>query len=227
MFAIFFWTGHWALAQAWETELHRDDIRIQTCALPESSWRAFRAETRVAAPAESVLAMIHGVGGFPNWLHGCRSASLLESRHGLHGLARLTRESMEGRRHSILMLDIETRELEGGEFEVTLQQRPQDFTAAEAPRGGQAQARVQLLPIGDAQTHVTWENYTAARANFSPALIRRLLVEAPFATLQNLKTVLQNPNAPCRNVRLHRAADGHPVGWISSHAAEVPLVLER
>ena len=62
-------------ASPWETVYNDNDITVATRAVPDSPIRAFHAETTVAAPVDSILALMANPNDCALWIHGCLGRS--------------------------------------------------------------------------------------------------------------------------------------------------------
>lgn len=71
--------GEWFdLADDWDLRRERDGIEVYTAPVEDSGFNAFRAVTELCVDVPELVALIHDVDSFPEWLADTEEAELLE-----------------------------------------------------------------------------------------------------------------------------------------------------
>jgi len=71
--------GAWfELADDWDLRRERDGIEVYTAPVAGSDFNAFRAVTELCAEVPELIALIHDVDAFPEWLADTEEAQLIE-----------------------------------------------------------------------------------------------------------------------------------------------------
>ncbi len=214
MFAVLCWTGDWALARdEWEVATHRDGVLIETRAVPGSDFRAFRAHTRINAPVESVLALLADAPAFPSWIAGCSEGRLLGPSDFYHRLTYQVNDLPVWVDDRDLVMQVEIEALQDGAYRLHLSNQPDALPDQGRVRITRASGHYLLRPLGGTHTELRWELHTEPGGDLPAWLVNQLLVDIPLQSLQQMRTLLENPQSPYRAARLRRDVDGRVLGW--------------
>jgi len=175
----------------WQPTKTKNGVAVSTAEIAGSRFLAYKAHTIIKASLDDVLAAITDHTGYPEWYDNCLEAELLEWLEPDGAVVRIVIKTPFplANREAINQVVI-TRQ--GSEAMVSLTSRP---TAKEPVKGLVRMTRASgswHLRTVEAGTEVTHTYHADPKARVPAWMVNRFVVEAPIASLTNLRNRLQD-----------------------------------
>jgi len=171
----------------WQLAKEEQGIKVFTRAVPGETLKAFKTEAVLAAPLEAILTVITDAASAHEWQNRCVESRLLEQRHGDEFLSYLRIETPWPLEDRDLVLN--TRVVREGKAVICLlTNAPEAYPVQEGiTRMPRYEGRWVLKPQGPGRTWVSNEGLTSPGGSIPDWLANTEVVEAPYATLANLR----------------------------------------
>ncbi|MBK8970485.1 MAG: START domain-containing protein [Hahellaceae bacterium] len=209
---IFLWSNH-TLASGWENVYDEDNITVSTRPVEGSSIRAFHAETSVAASVDSILALMADPAACPLWIHGCLEAKILDTEGFYQRNTYQINDMPWPVADRDLVLEIKISERADGSFQLAMANRPEAIPPTDNVRILKSEGTYFFTPTKDGRTLIRWEQHTDPGGHLPAWLVNQLIIDVPVKTLQNLRRLVESPDAGYAHKHLVRQPGGHIIGW--------------
>lgn len=210
-------------ASPWETVYNDNDITVATRAVPDSPIRAFHAETTVAAPVDSILALMANPNDCALWIHGCLEARILDSEGFYQRNTYQINDMPWPVTDRDLVLEIRISEQPKGRFTLAMINHPDALPLTDKVRITQSEGSYTFTPVAGGKTHIVWEQHTDPGGQLPAWLVNQLIIDVPVKTLENLRQLVESPDAGYANQHLVRRPNGTIVGWESGQLSQAQV----
>ncbi len=172
---------------SWVLRRQEDGVTVHTRAVPGSSLEEFRGVTRIRAPLRALVEMLLDVDRYPEWMHDCREARVLERRGIEGGLTyTVTDAPWPVRDRDVVARWTLTQDAAGG-VTIAFVAEPE----ALPPRDGhvrvpRTRGLYRLTPGQDGSTEVLYQLHSDSGGLLPGWLARSWVVAIPFHSLRNL-----------------------------------------
>lgn len=195
----------------WHRVHDRDGIQVQTRAVPGSDVNAFRASVEIAAPVDSILAVLGDPAACAHYIHGCAEARVLKSTGFYQRDTYQINDFPWPAQDRDLVLEIRIRELDKGAFRLDMINEPDAFPESQYLRVRQVSGHYLLTPTQPGQTRVDWEQHTDPGGQLPAWLVNQLVTDVPVNTLRALRKL--STSTPYIYQRFSRDENGRILGW--------------
>ncbi|WOJ92737.1 SRPBCC family protein [Congregibacter variabilis] len=179
-----FWAG-FAASSEWETQFDESGVRVDTRNVAGSDYKAFRAQARIPAEPEEVLARLQDVASYPDWFPDTLEARRLElDGDRWANYVRTDAPWPVKDRDAIYTQELQ-RSAKG--IRIVVGVAPDTLPdSKDAVRVRAATGLWELVPDGDG-TALLWEFHLEPGGNIPSGLANARVIETPRRALQMLK----------------------------------------
>lgn len=182
-------------SDGWLLRRDEDGIRVYVRSVPDTRFRAYRAETTLTARLQTLAAVLSDVEAASEWIHFTARAELIRVIDSSSIVVRFysdlpwpasDRDSVTINRISqdpesrMVLFTIDSIPDEAPESE--------DYIRIQAMNG-----YWELTPNGDGSVHVVYSLSSDPGGSVPAWLVNASIVEQPYRTLQNLRRMLEDP----------------------------------
>ncbi|MEM6707424.1 MAG: START domain-containing protein [Pseudomonadota bacterium] len=187
-------TGDDADPYAWRLDRSRKGIDIFTRSVEGSRFRAVRATMVVDLPIEALVALVRDTEACPSWAHLCKSSRVVEETSETDMLVYTLNDIPWPVSDRDAVARVEwRRDADTGRVVMTATAVP---SPVEGPSGAvrltNAVTEWRFLPLADGRVAVESEAHVDPGGPMPAWLINRMLLDAPYKTLTNMREILSD-----------------------------------
>jgi len=177
----------------WVLRAEENGVRVYTLAHEDSNFRAFKAETLLHAPIDTVMAVMSTAESCLEWAHACKVSESLPGGTFSDRYA----YSVTGMPWPVTdrdyVLHLLTSGKRGGPVRMTMSAVPDRKPEVDGRlRVNHSETLYELVPRGE-WTQLTWVQHTDPEGSLPSWLVNSLLVDIPLDSLGKLREVVLLP----------------------------------
>lgn len=203
-------------AHAWETQLDKDGILVQSRLTAGAKYQEFRAEAEIDATVAQAIALLKDIPACRQWLFRCKESRLITeistTERIFYQVTSLPfpAKSRDAIFHAAMSF-------EGvSSVRVTMSSMPDEIPQTRHVRVREAFGSYMLETIGEHKLRVTWQQYVDPGGSLPAWLVNSMLTDLPFKSLRAFRDLVKQ--SPYRDAIWAYGPDGTPTGisFISS-----------
>ena len=176
----------------WRLRVNKQDIEVYTRPVDGSTTLEFKAQAIIAAPVSRVIAVFEDVNLMPAWFHQCTAATLIsredENSKIVHLVMHLPWPVTE--RDCVYRIN-RSGDLTQGALTYTVMAVPEMAPADNARiRVPYLKGTWRFTALSDGKTAVYFQQHSDPGGSIPSFISNSIVVEMPFNSLKNLKTLL-------------------------------------
>ena len=177
---------------AWELVKDQDGVQVSTQAVPNSSLKAFKGETVIAASLDSLWAVMLDVEVCPDWVHNCKEPRIVEEISFLERYIYQVSDFPWPVNDRDLVLHIRlSQNSDTKALTIAIEAAPNRIAQTDNVRIQKAKGFYLLEPLSNTETRVTWQQHTEPGGSLPDWLVNALVVDIPFNSLRNIRDIVQ------------------------------------
>ena len=182
-------------ADEWLLRRDEDGIRVYVRSVPDTRFRAYRAETTLTARLQTLAAILTDIEAASEWIHFTARAELVQAIDSSTALVRFYSDLPwpAADRDSITMNRI-SQDPETRVVFLTIDSRPDEAPPSEEYiRIRAMNGYWELTPDGDGAIDVVYSLSSDPGGSVPAWLVNASIVEQPYRTLRNLRRLINDP----------------------------------
>lgn len=199
-------------AEDWELIKDEDGIMVYTRTISGSNIKEFRGVTNIMAPLDSILGVLNDTEACPKWIHNCKDALKLRDISFNEGyIYQVIDFPFPVKDRDLILQSKMSQDPVSKAITIELTSIPDYISETKNVRIKKSNGKYVIKPIDNGSFEVTWQHHTEPGGRIPSWLVNKLIVDTPFNTLRNLRSLVQDEKY--RRAKLKYSTNGVAIDW--------------
>ena len=201
-----------ASAEDWELIKDEDGIKVYTRTIADSKIKESKGVTTIRAPLDSILGVLNDTDACPKWVRNCKDPLKLRDVSFNEGyIYQVINFAFPVKDRDLILHSKMTHNPVTKAVNIQLTSIPDYISETKNVRIKKSAGFYFINPISDNIYEVTWQHHTEPGGGIPNWLVNKLIVDTPFNTLRNLRSIVQEEKY--KEAKLKYSPDGIAIDW--------------
>ncbi|MGH7901708.1 MAG: START domain-containing protein [Thermodesulfobacteriota bacterium] len=201
-----------ASAEDWELIKDKDGIKVYTRTIADSKIKEFKGVTTIRAPLDSILGVLNDTDACPKWVHNCKDPLKLRDVSFNEGyIYQVINFPFPVKDRDLILHSKMKHDPVTKVVTIQLTSKPDYISETKNVRIKKSRGSYFISPLSDFTYEVTWQHHTEPGGSIPKWLVNKLIVDTPFNTLRNLRSIVQEEKY--KKATLKYSPDGVAIDW--------------